>query len=140
MEQPREERVTTEPSPTEPEAATDATTVEATPNSPGIFAQEYSAEEGGKPTEIYCPACGEEINGSYLPMFRCPHCAILIFRDENGNVTNHEQKHTCPECGHTFGEMSDEAPTEFRRMCRNLEQKTEGVMLQLDRFVTRLLA
>jgi predicted RNA-binding Zn-ribbon protein involved in translation (DUF1610 family) len=91
-----------------------------------VFVQEYSAEEGGITTDMYCPGCGEEIEGSFLPMFRCPHCDILIFRDDKGNVTNYEQKHTCPECGHSFGDMTDEAPTEFRRMVRNFEQKTEG--------------
>lgn len=113
---------------------------QATSACPNVFAQKHSAEEGGMPTDIYCPACGEEISGSYLPMFRCPHCDVLIFRDDKGNVTNYEQKHTCPECGHIFGEMSDEASTEFRRMVRNFEQKTESAILGLDKIVSRIFA
>ena len=140
MGQPGEADNNTEPSTPSPEPAVDATVATPTPNIRGVYAQQYSKEEGGMTTEIFCPACGEEICGSYLPLFRCPHCDIMIFRDDKGQVTNHEQKHTCPECGHTFGEMSDEAPTEFRRFCRTFEQKTEGVMIQLDRFVSRLLA
>ena len=105
-----------------------------------VFAQQYTAEEGGVPTNLYCPDCGEEIEGTFLTIFRCPHCDILIFRDDKGNVTNYEQKHTCPECGHTFGDMTDEAPTEFRRMVRNFEQKTEGVMLGFDKIISRILA
>ena len=105
-----------------------------------IFAQQYSAEDGGIPTDMYCPACGEEIEGSFLPMLRCPHCNILMFRDDKGNVTSYEQKHTCPECGHNFGDMTDEAPSDFRRACRNVEQKVEGVMLGLDRVVQRFLS
>jgi predicted RNA-binding Zn-ribbon protein involved in translation (DUF1610 family) len=105
-----------------------------------VFAQQFTAEEGGVSTDIYCPSCGEEINGSYLPIFVCPSCEIQIWRDTNGNVTHFEQKHTCPECSHTFGDLTDEAPTEFRRACRNLEQKAEGVFLGLDRIVNRMFA
>ena len=123
-----------------PKPAPDPTAAASNQNSPGIFSQQYSADEGGMSTEIFCPSCGEEIRGSYLPCFRCPHCSTLIFRDERGIVISYEQTHTCPECGHTFGEMSEEAPTDFRRFCRNFEQKTEGVILQLERFVGRLLA
>jgi len=63
-----------------------------------------------------------------------------MFRDDKGHVTNYEQKHTCPECNHAFSDMTYEAPSEFRRACRNLEQMTEGVMLGLDRIVNRILA
>jgi predicted RNA-binding Zn-ribbon protein involved in translation (DUF1610 family) len=112
----------------------------ASPPPSNIFAEQHSAIEGGIPTDLYCPACGEEISGSYLPMFRCPHCNILMFRDDKGHVTNHEQKHTCPECGHAFSDFTDDAPSDFRRACRNLEQKAEGVMLGLDRIVNRILA
>ena len=122
------------------EHAPDEPAAQPAPASHGIFSQQYSAEEGGMPTEIFCPSCREDIRGSYLPCFRCPNCSTLIFRDDRGIVISYEQTHTCPECGHTFGEMSTEASSEFRRFCRNLEQKTERVMLQLDRFVSQLLA
>ena len=133
------EQTVTGTSGTTVDAATDATTEEPQLHDSGIFSQQYTPDEGGVPTEIFCPSCGDEICGSYLPLFRCPHCNILIFRDEDGHVTNYEQQHTCPQRGHTFGEMTDEAPTEFRRFCRDIEQKTEGVMIQLNRFVERLL-
>jgi hypothetical protein len=32
-----------------------------------FFAQQYSSSEGGMPTDMCCPACGEEINGSHIP-------------------------------------------------------------------------
>ena len=105
-----------------------------------IFSQQYSASEGGISTDMFCPTCGDTISGTFLPIFRCPHCEILIWRDDKGHVTNYERKHTCPECGHTFNDMTDEAPTEFRRACRNLEQKAEGVFLGLDRIMNRILA
>lgn len=104
------------------------------------LAQQYSSDESGMPTDMYCPACGEEISGSYLTTFKCPHCDIHIWRDDKGNITNYEQKHTCPECGHTFSDMTDEAPTEFRRVIRNFEQKAEGVFLGLDRIVNRIFS
>ena len=103
-----------------------------------IFARQYSASEGGMDTDLHCPGCGEQINGSYLPIFRCPFCDIQIWRNDRGIITNYEQKHTCPECGHTFGELTEEAPTEFKRMCRTFEQKTEGVFMELDRIVNRI--
>lgn len=109
-------------------------------NHQSFFAQQYSSSEGGMLTDMYCPGCGEEISGSYLPVFMCPHCEIQIWRDDKGNVTHHEQKHTCPECGHVFGDLTDEAPTEFRRMVRNFEQKAESAFMGLDRIVNRILA
>lgn len=81
-----------------PKPAPDPTVASSNPDSPDIFSQQYSAEEGGMPTEIFCPSCGEEISGSYLPCFRCPHCSTLMFRDERGIVITYEQMHTCPEC------------------------------------------
>lgn len=113
---------------------------ESTDNSSNVFSSQYSAGEGGMATDMYCPGCGEEIFGSFLSIFMCPHCQIQIWRDEEGNVTHFEQKHTCPECGHTFGDMTDEASTEFRKMCRNIEQKAEGVFLGLDRIVNRIFS
>jgi predicted RNA-binding Zn-ribbon protein involved in translation (DUF1610 family) len=127
-----------EPAKEEATADTDKNT--ASSLHPNFFAQQYSTEEGGIPTDMYCPACGEEIRGSHLPIFMCPHCENQIWRDDNGNVTNYEQKHTCPECGHTFGDMTDEAPTEFSRIVRNFEQKTESVFLGFDRIVNRIFA
>lgn len=122
------------------EAAVDAEATSTSSTEPSIFAQQFSAAEGGMATDMYCPSCGEEISGSFLPVFRCPHCEILIFRDEKGNVTNYEQKHTCPECGNIFGDMTEEAPTEFRRICHSLEQNTESVFLGLDRAMSRFFS
>ena len=103
-----------------------------------FFAKQYSANECGIPTDIYCLACGEKIYGSFLPTFKCPHCEILICRDDSGNITNFEQRHTCPECGHRFSKMADKALTEFRRRCVNFEEKTEEVFLEFDRILNRL--
>jgi predicted RNA-binding Zn-ribbon protein involved in translation (DUF1610 family) len=104
------------------------------------MSQQYSSQEGGVPTDMYCPSCREEICGSYLPIFECPHCDVKIWRDDKGNVISYEQKHTCPECGHTFGAWTDDAPTDFCRTVRNFEQKAEGVFLGLDRIVNRMFA
>jgi predicted RNA-binding Zn-ribbon protein involved in translation (DUF1610 family) len=107
---------------------------------PGILAQQCTVADGGMATDMYCPACREEIFGTYLPIFECPHCAIKIWRDDKGNVTSYEQKHTCPECGHTFGAWSEDAPNDFCRVVRNFEQKAEGVFLGIDRMVNRIFA
>jgi hypothetical protein len=37
-----------------------------------------------------CPNCDEEIGGSYLPVFKCPHCESQIWRDESGDVISFE--------------------------------------------------
>lgn len=108
--------------------------------SSNILMQQVSEDEGGVPTDMYCPGCREEIHGSYLPIFFCPFCEIQIWRDDSGTVTNYEQKHTCPDCGHTFGELTDAAPNDFQRMVRSFEQKTESVFLGLDRIVNRIFA
>lgn len=107
---------------------------------PSIVAQQFSVCEGGVPTDMYCPACREEIFGTYLPIFECPHCDVKIWRDDKGNVTSYEQKHTCPECGHSFGKWTDDPPSEFARTVRNFEQKAESAFLGLDRIVNRLFA
>jgi len=41
----------------------------ATSSHSNILAQQYTANEGGVRTDMYCPACLEEIFGSYLPIF-----------------------------------------------------------------------
>ncbi|MEI6207677.1 MAG: hypothetical protein WCP20_12915 [Desulfuromonadales bacterium] len=107
---------------------------------PSMLAQQFSAADGGMVTDMYCPVCREEIFGTYLPIFECPHCEVKIWRDDKGNVTSYEQKHTCPECGHTFGTWTDDAPSEFCRTVRNFEQNAEGVFLGLDRMVNRLFS
>lgn len=107
---------------------------------PSIFAQQFTPGEGGVPTDMYCPACREEIFGTYLPIFECPHCEVKIWRDDKGNVTSYEQKHTCPECGHIFGKWTDDPPSEFSRAVRDFEQKAECVFLGLDRIVNRIFA
>jgi len=106
--------------------------------SSNILMQQVSEDEGGVPTDMYCPGCREEIHGSYLPIFFCPYCEIQIWRDDSGTVTNYEQKHTCPDCGHTFGELTDDAPNDFQRMVRSFEQKTESAILGLDRVFSRI--
>lgn len=125
----------------------DAATAETPPSNqaspaapPGFFARQYPAEEGGMATAMYCPSCGGEIHGSYLPVFTCPHCEIFIFRDDRGAVTMYEQKQTCPECGHSFAVMIDEIPTEFRRVSRDLERVVEGAVLGLDRIAKELFS
>lgn len=105
-----------------------------------VFTKQFSESEGGIPTDLFCPDCGDTICGTYLPIFRCPHCEILIWRDEDGTVTYYEQKHTCPECGHSFNGMAEEEPNEFRRACSNLEQKVEEVFKEIDHIVDRFLA
>jgi len=37
-----------------------------------ILSQQFTADEGGVQTDMYCPACREEIFGTYLPIFECP--------------------------------------------------------------------
>jgi predicted RNA-binding Zn-ribbon protein involved in translation (DUF1610 family) len=123
------------------EEATTTTRINSgSPLHPNFFAQQYTAAEGGVPKDMYCPSCGEEISGFHLPIFMCPHCENQIWRDDKGNVTNYEQKHTCPECGHRFGEITDEASTEFRKVVRNFEQKAESAFLGLDRIVNRIFS
>lgn len=52
-----------------------------------LLAQEFSTEEGGIEIDILCPECRELISGSYLPMFHCPHCDIMIGIDpEDGEI------------------------------------------------------
>jgi len=71
----------------------------------GVFTRQYSESQGGVATDLFCPSCGDTISGTYLPIFRCPHCEILIWRDDQGTVTHYEQRHTCPECCHAFNKM-----------------------------------
>jgi predicted RNA-binding Zn-ribbon protein involved in translation (DUF1610 family) len=108
--------------------------------SPSFLSRQYSADAGGMDTCMCCPFCGKEIRGSYLPIFKCPHCEILIWRDEKGDVISYEQRHTCPECGYSFSTMSDESSTDFRRICHSFEQKTEGVLLRLERMFRETFA
>lgn len=63
------------------------------------LAQQHTFSEGGIKTDLTCPSCREEVFGIYLPTFKCPHCEIMIWRDETGNITNYENQFACPECG-----------------------------------------
>ncbi len=63
------------------------------------LSQQHPSSKGGMSTDMFCPSCREEICGFYLPTFRCPHCSSMIWRDEEGNVTNSEYHQACPECG-----------------------------------------
>jgi hypothetical protein len=75
---------------------------------PRLLAQQYSAEEGGIEIDILCPECRELVQGSYLPIFRCPHCDIMIAIDpEDGEIMYHEQggEEYCAECGHSSRKM-----------------------------------
>lgn len=40
----------------------------ATSQHSNILAQQFTADEGGVQTDMYCPACREEIFGTYLPI------------------------------------------------------------------------
>jgi chromosomal replication initiator protein len=71
---------------------------ETSTQSPVFLARQYSSSEGGVLTDMLCPNCSEKIKGSFLPVFRCPHCESRIWRNEDGNVTSFENKHACPEC------------------------------------------
>ena len=57
---------------------------------PSFLARQYSARDGGVQTDMNCPACDEEINGAYLPVFKCPHCESQIWSDESGDVISYE--------------------------------------------------
>lgn len=57
--------------PVREEAADSTGNGASTPHS-NIFAQQFTADDGGVPTDMYCPGCREEIHGSYLPIFFCP--------------------------------------------------------------------
>lgn len=69
--------------------------------------QETSPEEGGVEVDMLCPDCRELIQGTYLPMFRCPECEVAIFLDEDGELIAHERNtgHVCDECGAANREM-----------------------------------
>jgi hypothetical protein len=74
------------------EESTEAFEKEAKPLlQPSILTKQYSPYDGGVPTEMECPDCEEEITGSYLPVFKCPHCDCQIWRDNNGDVIHYEQ-------------------------------------------------
>ena len=103
-----------------------------------FMARQYTAAEGGVQTDMKCPECGTEIIGTYLPIFNCPHCDIQIWRDEKGNAINFEMIHTCPECNHSFNDTANDASSEFRKMCRTIEQQLEGVFNRLDHVVGHL--
>ena len=69
---------------------------------PSFLARQYSASEGGVQTDMNCPNCDDEISGSFLPVFRCPHCESQIWRDEDGDVTSYENKNVCQESSRGF--------------------------------------
>ena len=77
--EPLEER-TKEPAGEESPDNTEKSTVTSLHSN--ILAQQFTADEGGVPTDMYCPACREEIFGTYLPIFECPHCEVKIWRDD----------------------------------------------------------
>ena len=53
---------------------------------PKSYPQQCTPDEGGMRTDIYCQICGGEISGSYLTIFKCPHCKVQIWRDDKNNV------------------------------------------------------
>lgn len=74
---------------------------------PSLLTLECSKDEGGIDVDILCPDCRELIVGTYLPMFRCPHCEVVIFLDEDGELIAHERNNgsVCSECGAANREM-----------------------------------
>ncbi len=93
--------------------------------------------EHGQEMDLLCPECSRPIDGTYLPIFRCPHCDVMICVDEQGSVLWHQGEETsCPECGHTYRTVvmdMDQSP--FRRFTR----KIEDFVLGLDHVVQRAL-
>ncbi|MEI6207676.1 MAG: hypothetical protein WCP20_12910 [Desulfuromonadales bacterium] len=72
------------------EETTGTTVNDSTSQYPSFLARQYSACDGGVQAEMNCPACDEEICGSYLPVFNCPHCESQIWRNESGDVISYE--------------------------------------------------
>lgn len=102
-----------------------------------FFAQQVSAEEGGCHIDMLCPHCREQITGSYLPSFSCPHCESFIVTDGNGEVAMFQgEEETCPECGHVFRRVENLMfETGFRKGMR----KVEDFVLGLDQVFSRAL-
>ncbi|TLM69234.1 MAG: hypothetical protein FDZ69_00235 [Deltaproteobacteria bacterium] len=81
--------------------------------------------------DILCPSCRELIVGTYLPMFRCPHCEVMIVLDqEDGELIAYERNSgpSCSECGAANREMIT--------IC--LENDAQRLFRRADDFVRRL--
>jgi len=95
---------------------------------PSFLARQYPVSEGGMETDLDCPGCDKEISGSYLPVFKCPHCESQIWRDNNGDVTH------CEQNGANL-EMSEET----KQLIRKYMQRAKTLLGGFEVFVDKML-
>lgn len=98
------------------------------PQFPSFLARQYPISEGGMQTDMDCPNCEEEISGSYLPVFKCPHCESQIWRDNNGDVTH------CEQNGANL-ELSEET----KQLIRKYMQRAKTLLGGFEVFVDKML-